>query len=823
MQPLSYVWHFHINGDIDLKRGFIVKMSASDAHVSEYSPDGKLFANIDVQGILRIFDTDTSELKQEYTPNLHLSGPCSALLWIVTFTSVERKSKKARTSLNGAGALYIALGTTKGLVSLYSYAEAKVERCLKGDGHAGRITALEQGDLGKLFSCGEDCKVIEWSLTSEKQLLSWSVGPEKPSSLAYMSASKSLVVGSRQIKVFSVETRELLQTFTGHTSEVNLMRKFVFEENKEYAVTASRMERITCLWEIGGQGKNCPPFCALLMEDVAYCLTCQMDEESNALQIASVTRSGVIHIYLIEIKSVRAEKPIKPKLTISVASDSTTVIEPISVIAATFQHSQRPNEILFNYGDRHFMLFEHLKPNFGEKMQVLIRTKPRNLIKQISGTKAKGTDAALKILNPIIDDRQVDHKSSVTLGKRNKKSADLSLESRLQNLNLDIRENKTAPQAECKVHLLLQSLHSKDAVLLRSVLCTNDVKTIQLTVQKLPTRYIGTLIDELTLLMHQKHVNVEFAMNWLKILAQTHSSQLMALGAEELLNKFGPCIGIIEHRTNCLKELSKLNGRLQLLVNQLKRDTDTEPNDFHSENLLVYEDDGKYELINLMWIECNLMLCLKTHQILKWKMLEERVIPTTRGKRIMLKKIKEQWIKITMTMRTWKCELSTEFPPSLSSTPNVNGVICRTTIELVGRLPGNTLCVLPPNVCYQYWIQNGNASVTMSGPKSEPPMPMLTTSVMDLLVQPVHSPDKTLLVNSFICANSAITLGMTLSQSTNIGVSSRLRKATCKTARFSVVLINSPDIIASRASATRLTFANSRSFPIISSLIKFFE
>uniref|UniRef100_A0A1B0AGB0 Utp12 domain-containing protein n=1 Tax=Glossina pallidipes TaxID=7398 RepID=A0A1B0AGB0_GLOPL len=563
-------------------------MSASDVHVSEFSPDGKLFAIIDGQGILRIFDTDTSELKQEYTPNLHLSGPCSALLWIVTFTSAERKSKKARTSLN-TGALYIALGTNKGLVSLYSYAEAKVERCLKGDGHAGRITALEQDGHGKLFSCGEDSKVIEWSLTSEKQLSSWSVGPEKPFSLAFMSASSSLVVGSRQIKVFSVESRELLQTFTGHTSEVNLMRKFVFEE-KEYAVTASRMERITCLWEIGEQGKNRPPFCTLLMEDVAYCLTCQMDKESNSLRIASVTRSGVIHIYLIDIKSVKAEKPIKPKLTISVASDGTTV-EPISVIAATFQHAQRPNEILFNYGDRHFMLFEHLKPNFEEKMQVLIRTKPRNLVTQSSGANAKGTDAALKVLNPIIEDRQVDYKYSVTLGKRNKKSADLSLESRLQNLNLDKPENKTAPQAECKVHLLLQSLHSKDAVLLRSVLCTNDVKTIQLTVQKLPTRYIGALIDELTLLMHQKHVNVEFAMNWLKILAQTHSSQLMALGADELLNKFGPCIGIIEHRANCLKELSKLNGRLQLLVNQLKRDTDTEPNDFHSENLLVYEDD----------------------------------------------------------------------------------------------------------------------------------------------------------------------------------------------------------------------------------------
>uniref|UniRef100_A0A1B0C3C9 Uncharacterized protein n=1 Tax=Glossina palpalis gambiensis TaxID=67801 RepID=A0A1B0C3C9_9MUSC len=49
---------------------------------------------------------------------------------------------------------------------------------------------------------------------------------------------------------------------------------------------------------------------------------------------------------------------------------------------------------------------------------------------------------------------------------------------------------------------------------------------------------------------------------------------------------------------------------------------------FHSENLLVYEDDGKYELINLMCNECSVTLCLKTNQILKWKMLEEKAIPT---------------------------------------------------------------------------------------------------------------------------------------------------------------------------------------------------
>jgi len=44
---------------------------------------------------------------------------------------------------------------------------------------------------------------------------------------------------------------------------------------------------------------------------------------------------------------------------------------------------------------------------------------------------------------------------------------------------------------------------------------------------------------------------------WLKILLQTHSSQLMALGNQELLAKFGPCIGMLEYRVEQLNQLAR--------------------------------------------------------------------------------------------------------------------------------------------------------------------------------------------------------------------------------------------------------------------------
>lgn len=53
-------------------------------HVSEFSRDGKLFAFINSEGKLKVWDTEENQQKQEYIPNLHLSAPCTCFTWITT-------------------------------------------------------------------------------------------------------------------------------------------------------------------------------------------------------------------------------------------------------------------------------------------------------------------------------------------------------------------------------------------------------------------------------------------------------------------------------------------------------------------------------------------------------------------------------------------------------------------------------------------------------------------------------------------------------------------------------------------------------------------
>lgn len=58
-----------------------------------FSEDGKYYSAITQDGRLRIWDTETNVLKQEYTPDLHLTSPPSCLQWISATQSAVRTTR----------------------------------------------------------------------------------------------------------------------------------------------------------------------------------------------------------------------------------------------------------------------------------------------------------------------------------------------------------------------------------------------------------------------------------------------------------------------------------------------------------------------------------------------------------------------------------------------------------------------------------------------------------------------------------------------------------------------------------------------------------
>ena len=101
-----------------------------------------------------------------------------------------------------------------------------------------------------------------------------------------------------------------------------------------------------------------------------------------------------------------------------------------------------------------------------------------------------------------------------------------------------------------------------------------------------------------------------------------------------------------------------------------------------------------------------------------------------------------------------------------------------------------------------------SAETTITGPKSDPPIPMFTTSVISFPLKPLCSPEITFSEKTFIWLSTFLIPGFMFSPSTRISLSEKSLKAVCKTALFSVSFIFSPENMALIAAFSCVSSAN---------------
>ena len=106
-----------------------------------------------------------------------------------------------------------------------------------------------------------------------------------------------------------------------------------------------------------------------------------------------------------------------------------------------------------------------------------------------------------------------------------------------------------------------------------------------------------------------------------------------------------------------------------------------------------------------------------------------------------------------------------------------------------------------------------SASYTITGPKSEPPIPILTMVFIDFPVMPFHLPERTRSQKAYILSSVRRTSAtVSWPSTTNVPIwSAGRRSAVCKTARSSVVLTCFPLYISARRSSRPTSRASSHS------------
>lgn len=149
-----------------------------------------------------------------------------------------------------------------------------------------------------LYTSGEDCRIVEWSLTAGREQHNWSIGTIKPTCLVSLPKSNNLLVGCRELHLWSLDDYKLKSTFTGHTADVKSMKVLEStESNDEYVVTTAKSNREIHLWKIGSK-KN--PKGIFLMEYAASVVSGSI--VGRKLMIMAVTGAeagGVVHLFIV--------------------------------------------------------------------------------------------------------------------------------------------------------------------------------------------------------------------------------------------------------------------------------------------------------------------------------------------------------------------------------------------------------------------------------------------------------------------------------------------------------------------------------------------
>nr|XP_040236751.2 WD repeat-containing protein 43 [Anopheles coluzzii] len=556
----------------------------------EFSPCGKYCAYISQQGKFVVHDVETSDIHQVYTPNMHLNVPCTSFAWFQVGgdapAKTKKKSKKARASLGENVQLLVAFGTSKGGVAFYSLATASIERSCKGDGHTAPITAIyfnASHNPDTLYTAGADGKVIEWSISQCKQQKVHHIGVEKLSCvLAY---GDKILTGAKQLKLWDAESGTVERTLAGHTANTQLLQLISLDEEHVYALSGSVNDRNLSLWSLSDEDAT-SAVAAFALDDVPEYIAPKIVDRK--LHLVAVSRTGVAHYFVRDMGKLSVKKPYRAAHTFEIAVDTVSTkkqaVDRLPVFVATVQYAAQQEQILLGYGTEHSVRFEHIAIEEDVKQNVIIR-EPMKVME------GKAKDGELKAKTPILD--KVEYLNSANSARKSVKEVEIPMEVRLENLSTPKTSSKNM------IHLLMQGMHSRDATLLKSVFAVDDAEMIQQTLERLPSQYVSPLLNELSHLMQMKTMHVKTAVCWLKPLISIHASQLMALGSINLLANFSTCLGIIEYRVEHLNSLSKLRGRLGLLIDQIDRSKNQAANldDITSGNVLVYQegDDSDVE------------------------------------------------------------------------------------------------------------------------------------------------------------------------------------------------------------------------------------
>ncbi|KAG7466072.1 hypothetical protein MATL_G00160950 [Megalops atlanticus] len=561
-----------------------------------FSPKSRQYLAVCAQdGRLRIWDTDSKALHQEYVPSAHLSATCTCIAWGPCRTAKEGPQRKKRKSEAGQAverADLLALGTAAGTVIIYSTVKGALHSTLDG-GHSGGVNSVRWHPVeALLYSGSEDTHIAEWDLQTGKTRCKWKADRGPVTSLCVSPDGRLLLSAGQTIKMWDLETKEVYRRFTGHSTAVTTLCFATTrppDSDGLYFLSGAAHDRLLSVWQVRSDGKDKNAVVSFTLTDEPQHIDLiSSDSKEEAVRLAVVCKDGQLHLFEHFLNGP-CKKPLSPSCSVLVSG----VGDKQGLLLAYGNHLQPVIEkAAVNTAERHVCLVRDIQATLTLSMDTAV-----------SKVKTPVVNANVKVLAPGLPGHQAPVKAGRVESQKRKtgSNTEMSIEERLGEIDLSPVSGgkggqKGAPslQTDSYAVLLVQGLESKDSQILNKVFQTRKEMLIKKTVARLPIPAVLPLVEELTKRIQGHPYSAALMVRWLKAVLLQHTSYLSTL--PDLVSQLGVLYHMIEGRVKMLQKLTRLHGKLYLLMTQVAAGEHVHTvTDVDHTAKLVYEEESSDE------------------------------------------------------------------------------------------------------------------------------------------------------------------------------------------------------------------------------------
>ncbi|XP_067311599.1 WD repeat-containing protein 43 [Pseudorasbora parva] len=575
-----------------------------------FNPKSQQFLALCAQdGRLRIWNTDSKTLQQEYVPSAHLSAACTCVTWgpcRAVQDVPQRKRRKCEAGSPAEQSDLLALGTAAGSILIYSTVKGDLHCTLDG-GHSGPVNSVQwHPEDPVLYSGSDDTHIAEWDLQKGKVSCKWKADRSAVSSLCISPDGKLLLSAGMTIKMWNLETKEVYRKFTGHSTMVTTLCFATTrppDSNGMYFLSGAAHDRLLSVWQVRSDGKDKNSVVSFTLTDEPRHIDLQTSSRKDeAMRLAVVCKDGQLHLFEHFLNGI-CKKPLSPVCSLQVSTMKGDSPVPVPLLAAALCGDRQ--NLMLAYGHHLQPVMERTPFNTSERHACLVRdvhaTLSLSVDTAVSKVKTPVVNQKSKVLIPGLPGHKAPIKLTPNEAEKRKKGAsttEMSIEERLEQIELSVgkgaAKSSSSLQTDSFAVLLVQGLESKDEKILNKIFQTKKETLIKNTVARLPPPVILPLLEELARKLQGHPYTAMLIVQWFKAVLVHHASYLSSL--PDLASQLGPIYHMFESRVKLFQQLTRLHGKLYLLLTQVATSNRTQKvSEVDSTAKLVYEEESSDE------------------------------------------------------------------------------------------------------------------------------------------------------------------------------------------------------------------------------------